>query len=516
MSNTEKPSFNLWNEPWIGVENLTGQVETLSVQGALTAAQEYRSLSDPSPLTVVGIHRLLVAVLQFIYKPQHNSDLRAIWRSGAFSDPMIDAFGHTYAERFDLFSETEPFFQSADIPLAPGKDVKSVAYLSEEIPSGTAVTHFRHGADAECLFCPACCARGLVVIPAFATSGGSGIKPSINGVPPLYIIPGGRTLFESLAASLTVPVFQPRVASRTQDNVWWGREPLVQRGMEALDVGYLHSLTFAARRVRLHPQFVDMPCTRCGAKSLWGVGRISFEMGEQRPKDAPFWFDPFAAYRISEDKPRPIRPEEGKAAWREFAAMFLIHSLANSDSTQSKRPSVLDQIAALELDLDQAACQFRCVGLRTDMKAKIFEWVEAGFDVPPSLLRDENAGLEVQAAVDFAVDCTNILTSNFRKYFAGSSRKYERNRGVRMQMEASVWSALAAPFRNFVLHIADAETRSEAQRQWAESVIRQARLSFQRALEFLDERAETLSLRVQAEKWCVIKLSEKRKEYLHE
>ena len=514
MPDQTAPTFNLWTEPWIAHERPDGAVEHAGIEQILLNAQKYRALYDPSPLIVVGIHRLLVAILQFVFQPEKDADLKDLWKAGKFPSDSIEAFGRQYIGRFDLFSEKEPFLQSADIPLESGKNAKPVAYLAQEIPAGTGITHYRHGEEGEQIFCPVCAARGLVAIPAFATSGGAGIKPSINGVPPIYILPGGKNLFESLAASLTRPDYQPEIASRKKDDVWWVRKPVVGKSSTVHQVGYLHSLTFPARRVRLHPELVNMHCSRCNAEVEWMVRQMVFQMGESRPKDSEFWFDPFAAYKIDKDKPIPLRPVEGKAAWREFASLFLLTK--EQGRSKTRRPAILDQIASLDLVSDQPVYPFRCISLRTDMKAKVFEWMDAGFDVPPAMLGDDNAGLEVREATDFAAECAYIIGRQFRQYFGGKSKKSERNKGMRQRMVNGYWSALAEPFRQYILKAALLPERDKARKEWADIVQKQARLAFRMTVDSLGDDAETLSQGAIAEKWCHINLAKQRKEYLNE
>ena len=62
----------------------------------------------------------------------------------------------------------------------------------------------------------------------------------------------------------------------------------------------------------------------------------------------------------------------------------------------------MDQIAELELEERPFSYPFRCIGLRTDMKAKIFEWIDASSDVPAAMLQDEGLTLEVQEAINIA------------------------------------------------------------------------------------------------------------------
>ena len=504
---TTKPTFNLWTEPWISLEQSDGQIVRLGIEQTLLRAQDFRTIYDTSPLAVAGIHRLLTAVLQAAVQPKAKADLKRIWKAGCFSEDCIRAFGSQYAHRLDLFSEAEPFLQSADIPLQPEKKSagKTVGYLTPDTPSGTAVTHYRHGGEDSHLYCPACLAGGLVAVPAFATSGGAGIKPSINGVPPIYILPGGESLFESLLSSILLPDYLPKIADRGQDMAWWAREPEIFRGSEVLRVGYLHSLTFPARRVRLHPVPMQVPCTRCGRQDQWGARDMVFEMGESRPKDAETWFDPFAAYKMNKDKKYiPIRPTEGKATWREFSSLFLQHK--GSDVI---RPGVLEQMAELaedEIGPENGRRFFRCIGMRTDMKAKVFEWIDAGFDVPAEMLRDENAGLVVDDALAFANECERKVKFVYRLVFGGKSKKSERNLRIKNAMVEAFWSGLANPFRIFVSELGDPDQEAAVYDAWLKTVVDQALVVFRSAVEQTGDDAEAMRLRIEGERRCRIQL----------
>ncbi|MSP12930.1 MAG: type I-E CRISPR-associated protein Cse1/CasA [Chloroflexi bacterium] len=514
------PSFNLWTEPWIPLERADGEVERHGIEQTLLQAGTFTGIYHVSPLVVVGIHRLLVAVLQASIHPREPPDLKRVWQARAFPAQAVAEFGKQFAARFDLFSDSAPFLQSADLPLQQqkGQDAKTIAYLMAETPAGTEITHFRHGSADEQAFCPACAAQGLVVIPCFASSGGAGIKPSINGVPPLYVLPGGGTLFESLAASLTLPYYRPGDPPSGYDLAWWARPPLVQRSQEAVEVGYLHSLTFPARRVRLHPELLDMYCTRCGRRSLWGVRTMIFEMGENRPKEAAPWQDPFVAYRLPSPKelkttPTPIRPQAGKALWREYAALFLPQSQEAEKVNHITRPRVLYQLANEDTGIETSPYPFRCIGLRTDNKAKIFEWIDAEFQVPLSLLDDPDAGDLVQEAIQFATDCARGISRIFRE-LSSRTKKAERYSSVRQRMEYRYWGALAQPFRQFVLDVATAPERQTLPQQWADDVVNMARESFVQALAEFREDTSTLRLQAIGEDRCTKQLNLLRKEYV--
>ena len=464
----KEPTFNLWYIPWITVERLDGSLETVSLEQLLLNAHEYRGLYDPSPLVIMGIHRFLVAILQDIYDSKISEDLVKIWQEKQFLPDKIANFGQTYSNRFDLFHPTAPFYQSADIPLIPEKwgKGKSVGYLLPEQTAGTAVTHYNHLYDSNHTLCAGCAGKGLLLIPAFASSGGAGIKPSINGVPPIYILPGGDTYFHSLAASLTTPNYQPTIAKG--NDVWWRRDTPthVKRSQELLSVSYLYSLTFPARRVRLHPKHMAHPCPRCGTKTAWSVPEMTYQMGEYRPKDAAWWQDPFAAYRIKADKPAiPIRPVDGRAVWREFAGLFLPQITTDKSDKKTVievRPRIIDQMEQLRANRQYRhhlpyargiPIPFQTIGLRTDMKMKIFEWEINGFQVPPNVLSDAELSLKIEDAIQFTVDANKRIQRVFSTHFGGDNVAEERLKHFKQRLSHAYWQALGDPFQAFILDL---------------------------------------------------------------
>jgi CRISPR system Cascade subunit CasA len=500
------PSFNLWSEPWINVERPDGVLTTFSLVQTLQEAHTIHNLYEPSPLVVAGIHRLLVAILQDIYCPRRTADLLAIWRAGRFADTQIASFGEQYGTRFDLFDENTPFLQTADLPLQPakGENAKPVGYLLQELPAGTAVTHYNHLYDAEQIFCTACAAKGLLLIPPFASSGGSGIRPSINGVPPIYVLPGGKTLFDSLTASLTAPKHQPGQAAH--DRAWWQRPlpVIIDKKAEVRQAGYLHSLTFPARRVRLHPISPIVPCTRCGVQTPWGVKSMIYEMGESRPKEAPFWRDPFAAYRPSKkegEQPLPVRPVEGRALWREFAALFLPDKGDETSGLKGLRPAILEQLddiwRADRTVLPYDDIPLRTIGLRTDMKMKIFEWEESGFAVPPRLLTDPDSAKQIKDGLEFARQCDYKIRGVFSSHFGGRG-KSDRYAALKQQMSQHYWRQLGQQFREHVQQYQRETPAALLFHQWLDQVLVTALRIFQETAESLPNDGPTLRKRQEA------------------
>lgn len=515
--------FDLWTQPWIGLEKEGGGIERLGIEQTLLRAHEFRGIFELSPLVVVGIHRLLSAILQEMLSPESEKELKQYWKLAQVPPDLVLDFKRKYGNRFDLFDRENPFYQSRDVSPTPvkGENIKSIANLLPDIPSGTEHTHYRHGAQTDQLFCPVCLAGGLIALPAFSTSGGSGIKPSINGVPPTYVIPCGKNLLESLLLSLVLPGYQPSARTVDTDLAWWKREPVIPHSAEVIRVGYLHSLTFQPRRVRLYSEAFAGNCSRCGEPVSWGVRKMIFDMGESRPKDAPAWFDPFAAYKVPENKPPiPIRPVEGKATWREYSHLFLRNPqqevLARKGRREEKiiRPSFLDQIANLR-EGDTSSVSLRCVGLRTDMKAKVFEWVDSGFEVPGSLLRDEVAAYQIDKAIRYATDCAGTIASVFRKTFGGPGKDADRYRKLKVSMIDGYWRDLALPFRKLVTMVSSTTDHTSAYSGWIDEVTQVAELSFTQTATALGDEGESLRKRFSGERLCRTFLFSARKKELN-
>jgi CRISPR system Cascade subunit CasA len=537
---TDQPfGFNLWHEPWIRVTNRDGTSAELGIGAALSTAHMLAALHDASPLVVAGVHRLLAAILQSIYVPQSLDDLVALLAAGRFDIARLEAFAAHHAARFDLFHPTAPFLQTGDVPLdgwrKPEKgqkydwsDPKPIAALFAEVPVETNRAHFHHVIDTDHQVCPACCARGLLTIPAFASSGGAGIRPSINGVPPIYVLPAGATLFESLALSLVAPNYQPPTADPRRSEVagWCGKE-IVAKNVPISAVGYLESLTFPARRMRLYPRRALADCTHCGNATATVVRELLFEMGHWLSEGSAGWEDPFAAFRTPKGRSKggdvglkPIRPEAGKALWREYSGLLL------AQRPEQFRPKVLQQIGDL-IDrgklADAQILRFRCIGIRTDGKAKIFEWLDEALEVPPALLRDPAGETLVEWALECANDGAYILDSTFDRHFrpertlaARVDQRVVRFKTLRARMQATYWQRLAPPFRDMVFATVNETDQLSTEQAWADTLVKIGKQSFDEAANQVGNRADALRARVQAQDECRRRLTAKRKEWFDE
>ncbi len=534
-SSTPSFSFNLWHKPWIrATRHGDGQSTTLGIGACLAQAHTLAALHDPSPLVVGGIHRLLTAIVQAIYAPQSLREIAAVFRSGQFNAASLDAFATQHVERFDLFHPTAPFLQTGDVPLDKWKSIKpndrqSVAKLFPELPSGENITHFQHSIEASHRFCPACCARGLVRIPAFALAEGGGTegyKPCINGKSPLYVLPAGDNLFQSLALSLTSPEFQPKQADPSRDHInAWSGDTTIPRKHEISSPGYLESLTFPTRKIRLYPRNEATYCTQCGEHSTTTVRDVYFKMGMSRTKGSKTWDDPFVAFHKTPDDLVPVIMEPGKALWREYSTLLL----ANRDDPELL-PKIVRQLGLLIQDYQVGSTdvvRVRCLGIRIDKQkvAKIHEWLDEALDAPPALLNDPKGALLVDEALQRADDVASVMASVFDIYFRPErtkegdkknqrpNQKTVRFKTLRERMHTMFWEQLAPKFRQLINHAADPAQHPALERQWIETLMHVGLDTFNTAAEQAGEGADALRMRVEAQNRCRLELNKKRKEW---
>lgn len=504
--------FNLWTEPWISVLAHDGTPKQVGIRDCLAQAHDLRVIVDTSPLVVAGLQRLLAAIAQDITRPTNITALGNLLQQGQFDVTSIDEFGDQFGHRFDLFSRDFPFLQTNDIDLAPAKTdrVKTVGYLFPEEPTATNINHFFHIFDRDYQYSPATAARGLVAIAPFATSGGAGIRPSINGVPPLYTLPVGDSLFDTLALSLVTPGFQPRIAS-PDDSPAWRRPPTVTRNHEVIGVGYLESLTFPARRVRLFPERSSGLDSRTGQWSDLLIRRMVFDQGHYRAKESEAWLDPFAAYRVTEKGPLPIRPQEGKTLWREYANLFHTTGTnveAGAVTSTIYPPAVVLQVAALQERGfgPDSQWRFRCVGMRTDMKAKIFEWVDETLDVPPGILADPARQDEADEAIRRAEEWARRVAGIHQSVYGKGRKQHDAERS---RMLTTFWTTLTGPFRAFVLEPTAQPADGSPLASWTRQVFDVAERALRAATDEAGDRGE--ALRQQAEALSMYRIARARK-----
>lgn len=272
-------SYNLLEEKWIPILWKDGNFDRVGIVDAFAQAERIRQIAASNPMDRVAILRFLLALL---YWCQGNPP--ELLPDKSFPRDWFKKLEDTSTkECFNLLGNGKRFYQDNT-----AQRQQAVTQLIQEIPSGNNFSHFRHSTDMKQGLCPACCAMGLVRLPLYSVSGLSGpgepnLMAGINGVPPVYIVPWGKTLMETLKAnwvrhnSIGEPSWVQPDISHIQD-----------------DVPLLYGLTLLSRRVFLHDPVKDTStCLICGEKAEL-ILTCEFKTAGKQENEK--WNDPHIVY----------------------------------------------------------------------------------------------------------------------------------------------------------------------------------------------------------------------------
>ena len=274
-------SYNLLKKKWIPVLYRNGQFDRVGIIKALQEAHQIRQIAASNPMDRFAITRFLLAILYWC--KGNPSDIFAMnihafpaeWFSKLEEKENLDCF--------NLLGNEKRFYQDAN-----AKRSRPTTDLYQEIPTGNNFWHFRHTTDLQEGLCAPCCAIGLLRLPLFMTFGGNTkpyLYPGINGVPPIYVLTMGNSLFEILHKNWiphAVPFGEPSwidLNFNTNDNT---------------EIPLLKGLTMLARRVWLAETESHQTCYNCGVKSDTIIRGCEFQSpGKQ---ETALWRDPHALF----------------------------------------------------------------------------------------------------------------------------------------------------------------------------------------------------------------------------
>jgi len=283
MTNTDD-NFNLVEEKWIPVLWADGRPDRVGIRKALREAGHIRQIAASNPLDNVSLLRFLLAVLMWC---KEDAKVEVEKLSANAEDIPQDWLKKLdcHKDRFYLFDPRQPFMQ--DLAIKREKTNASTE-LIHDLPSGSALNHFRHTRDCVDGLCPACCALGLVRWPCYATAGTKGRGKSMtacpNGNTPAYAFPVCNNLLQCLGESLA------RLPMTQGDAPIW----MLDSDSRPNSLGPLSGLTWRSRSVLLTKpieNYGDM-CSYCGATDGGLVREIRFQPGWKRLSGNPWDADP--------------------------------------------------------------------------------------------------------------------------------------------------------------------------------------------------------------------------------
>lgn len=143
---TDDNSFNMLDRPCIPVTFTDGTAGELSITQAFEQARRIRSVEGEHPLRHFALTRLLLGIMYGTFPDVTVDQWKWLYDHGPEDANTINAirnYLNDYHDRFDLFDQTNPFYQVAD--LSSGKDewkpLSEILFQSED-------TQRRRGADS--------------------------------------------------------------------------------------------------------------------------------------------------------------------------------------------------------------------------------------------------------------------------------------------------------------------------------------------------------------------------------
>ncbi|HEY3342164.1 MAG TPA: type I-E CRISPR-associated protein Cse1/CasA [Anaerolineae bacterium] len=512
-------NFNLIDEPWIPVVPCNGPPRDVSLCDALLRAHEWREVYDNSPLVTIALHRLLLAILYRALPARTEVEWdelwEELWKAKRLPEAPIVDYLDQWRDRFDLFSETHPFYQTAGLTIGSATSstdgASPVSRLAHELASGNNATLFDHGHDIMIGISASRAARLLLAAQAFSMGGGISGNAVLNEqqfrrpnaqhgllVSGVIVWVEGDSLRETLLLNLTPEDMQSNVLPP------WETPPtmpvdVIHAADDITARGRVDLLTWQARLIRL-----------VGEHSVAGpfVRRVYCTQG--RPAgDIGIVFDPMKSYiRTDERGYLPIRFNSDHASWADY------HSLLALAPSKGKRPDafafIADQPGLIPRD---RRYRLHAVGMVND-QAKVNLWRHDRVFVSPAVLGDpalietlgdlyietEAAGRRLRAAVLrlaylFVVpDVENIDEATMKRLFNPKPRETDIVEAQTIAKSVdpcpTFWTRLEDPFHRLLNELtADPDS---AATQWRKVLITEADRAFAQAHNALGTSARAL------------------------
>ncbi|SFW16931.1 type I-E CRISPR-associated protein Cse1/CasA [Selenomonas ruminantium] len=300
--------YDIRTEPWIPVQVIaTGDVREVGLRELLSQAQDYRQISGENAMETYSMYRFLSIFLLRICQPKDWESKFELLDEGRFAMEQVEDYFRQCELQgisFDLFDTKRPFLQAVpDGKLDTEKTLKSIASLDGTRASGNNPIHFDHTLECDAEMTPAQAMRGLLSSQIFATAMSGGYPSNVYGAPPMFFLPEGRNLFETLV--LSIPLVNRENFGQP---VWESNKPIIPRE-EVPATNQLYGLLFPARRIRLVPPTDGVVKTMFYQPGLHFIGFSS-------------WKDPHVARRPNKDGDFvSIKPSIDREPWRNMGTL---------------------------------------------------------------------------------------------------------------------------------------------------------------------------------------------------
>ncbi|MFD4606983.1 type I-E CRISPR-associated protein Cse1/CasA [Streptomyces sp. NPDC058440] len=474
-------SFDLTTRPWIPALRRDSSQAELSLREVFEQAHDLRRIVGDLPTQEFALVRLLLAVAHDALDGPPDTDAWAdLWADENCFAP-VGAYLDQHRGRFDLLSADAPFFQTAGLRTAKD-EVFSLNRIVADVPNGEPFFTARMPTVERLTFAEA--ARWVVHAHAYDTSG---IKTGVEGddrakggkVYPLGVgwagslggvFVEGRTLRETLLLNL-VAADTSNLEIDELDAPAWRRRQCGPGGAERPPTGVRDLYTWQTRRLRLH--FDET-----------GVHGVVLGYGDPLTARDRQHREPMTAWRRSRPQEKKLRrtpvylPREHdpeRSAWRGLGALVATETerAQGAEPADYLPPGILEWVARLvtEGELERGfLVRARIIGARYGTQQSVIdEIVDDHVSMAVVLLHQQDRRYAEQAVAavgdaDLAVNALGDLATNLARA-AGTETE-----GPRSSARDLAYGLLEAPYRNWLVRLADTDDPYAQRTTWQQQV----------------------------------------------
>ncbi|SEH22683.1 type I-E CRISPR-associated protein Cse1/CasA [Selenomonas sp. KH1T6] len=392
--------YDIRTEPWIPVRSLDGIAHEISLCDLFAKAHELKDIDCATPMETYSLYRFLTVFLMDVYRPDTWEERVDILDEGFFDVKKIEAYVDECEQAgvsFDIFDKDKPFLQApADKTWDTEKNIKYVATLDSTRASGNNAIHFDHKLESLSSFTPAEAFRCVLTAQMFCTAMSGGYPSGVNGAPPLYFLPKGHNLFETLILSLT------EIDEENSGVPLWRSDRDIVPKEEVVKTSQLYGMFFPSRRIRLieHEGMVKQMFYQPGLNFTGYAG----------------WNDPHVAYRRGKDDIfTSIKPSVEKEPWRNIKTI-------SEDYENGSVPAVINDFYQIQEEKGSYAMPVQILGVVTS-NASYLDTQSGMMILDTRIISNEDKRKYVANYIDMAENIGYILGKSLENIISPDDSK---------------------------------------------------------------------------------------------
>ncbi|MDE6101913.1 MAG: type I-E CRISPR-associated protein Cse1/CasA [Ruminococcus sp.] len=346
--------FNLIDEPWICVRTADLSVKEVSLKEVFLNAHIYTELAGETKSQDFAVLRLLLAIMHTIFSrydidgnkadddiPDFSFDnWVAVWKSRCIPDKPIERYFEKWYDRFWLFNEKYPFYQSNAVN-GKGSPYSTAKMIGSLFESGNKPRLFSDRYNDGRLLSYSEAARWLLHINCFDDIAAKKPTPKRTWVGKLSLIAvKGENLFETLMLNYNAVYDSEKEIYESYPS--WESDNNINEfnRLIAIPNNQAELLSLQSRSVYL--------CRKNGMVSGYYIsGGAYFEEDDIIDEQMTLWKN----YKEKKDyawKHKPKLYDTSKKAWQEFGSIAAFEGNPNNDNTESHRtPGIIVWINSL-------------------------------------------------------------------------------------------------------------------------------------------------------------------------